>query len=88
MYKKVSIRNKQEIIFATLSVVFGDKMDETDLKRWAGGVALAMHNSQNLEACSQVYDHMDITVLYLEGQKAFRQHVLDILRQQRKGDLS
>lgn len=83
--QKLQIRSVTAVIYTLLAAMFPPKEgEETDLRRYAYGVAMAMIGAQNFSQFDQIYDQIDIRVLYLEGPKAFREFVRELIREAKK----
>ncbi|MFI5096547.1 MAG: hypothetical protein ACHQT6_01110 [Candidatus Acidiferrales bacterium] len=83
--QRLQIQSVTAVIYTLLAAMFPPKEgDETDLRRYAHAVAMAMIGAQNFSQFDQIYDQIDITVLYLEGPKAFEESVRELLREAKK----
>jgi len=85
MKTKARIQFRAAVIYNLLAAMFPPKEGgKTDLRRYAHGVALAMDGAQNFSQFDQIYDQIDISVLYLKGPKAFEEDVRELLREAKK----
>ncbi len=83
--QKLQIQSVTAVIYTLLAAMFPPKEGEkTDMRRYAHGVALAMIGAQNFSQFDQMYDQIDIRVLYLKGPKAFEEDVRELLREAKK----
>lgn len=83
--QKLQIQSVTAVIYTLLAAMFPPKEGEkTDLRRYAHAVAVAMIGAKNFSQFDQIYDQIDIRVLYLEGPKAFEEFVRELLREAKK----
>ena len=73
------------VIYTLLAAIFPPKVGgEIDLRCFASAVAMAMLGARNLRQFDQIYDQIDITILHLEGTRAFKKHVRQLIRAAKK----